>query len=781
MERYVNWIVRGRWWCIALSVLLLLAAAAGLDKVQFSGDYRDFFAKNDPQLRAYQQLQDAYSSDSTALVVFTPNSGTVFEPKTLAAVQRFSAEAWKLPFARRVDSITNYPHTEMRGDDLLVRPLVPAPRDGRQFSTAELAALRSLATQDPLLVKRLVSPSGDVTGVNISFSLPKLAETEIPAVVKALRERLAALRADYPDIQIRATGSLLLDNAFDEQAQADLASLTPMMYGLILIIMAIALRSALSVIAALLVMSFAIFSAIGIAGHLGIKLTAISVSAPTILMTIAVANCIHLLLHVSRGMARGMTRHDAVREALRTNAPLIAVACGTDVLGFFSMLLSDVPPIASFGAILGIGVLAVFFFSVVLLPALAAVLPLKGLASLERQSAWLGRSAVRLIDWRRTIFVVALVLNAAAAWFLLQNRFEDNFVKYFSPEIEFRRDTDYVAQHLTGVHELLYSVGAKGPGGVADTEYLLGLDKLSTWLRAQPEVFNVSSLSDIVKRIHRTMNGGDAASLRIPDDPAAAAQMLLLFEMSLPPGLELNDQIRIDRAASKLAVVLRDVSSAEMIAFDQRVQAWVATELPAYMSTQGTGPSLMFSRIGEMNVAGTLQGYVLQIVLISLVIGVLLRSPRLGVMSLLPNVIPALLAFGLWGAFVGQIGLSVAVVAVLTYGIIVDDTIHSIFKYHHARTHLALDPRAAVDYSYRASGLSALTTAAVLVAGFSVLLFSHFDLNADLGLMSALTIALAVLVDLLLVPPLLFAFDRSPQTRPHAAVVHPTLTGEIRP
>jgi len=765
MKQYAEWLVRWRWAVLALSLLIFLAGAAGLEKVQFSGDYRDFFRKDDPQLQAYELVQQAYSNDSTALLVLVPDGGTVFEPRTLQAVQRLTEAAWRLPFARRVDSLSNFQHAQAQGDELVVRQLL---RAGVEPSEAEIAAARAIALTEPLLVNKLISPQGHVTGVNISFTLPKRSETEIPSVVKALRELIAELRRDYPEIQIKATGSLLLDNAFDEQAQADLATLTPLMYGLILLVLFCALRSALGVVATLLTLSFSVFVAIGLTGWLGLKLTAISVSAPTILMTIAVANCLHILVHVLRQMGGGDSRHEAVRRALTINGPIMAVACGTDALGFFSMCLSDVPPIASFGLILGLGVLAVFVFSVFFLPALLAVLPLRGRPGLQRQSQWLGRAVLRLLDHRRAVFALALLLNGAALWFALQNKLEDNFVNYFSSEVEFRRDTDYVAEHLTGIHELLYSVPARQAGGVGEVEYLQQLDRLTQWLRAQPEVFSVSSLSDVVKRIHRSMNEGRAEDYRIPAEGQTAAQMLLLFEMSLPPGLELSDQIRIDRSASKLSVVMRELSSAELIAFDQRVQDWVREQLPVYMQTQGTGPSLMFSRIGEMNVAGTLKSYVLQIALISLVIGGVLRSARLGLASLLPNMIPSLLAFGLWGAVVGQVGLSVAVVAVLTYGIIVDDTIHSVFKYHHARQ--TLPPRAALERAYSLSGMSLLFTTVVLVAGFAVLSFSHFDLNADLGLMSALTIGLAAAVDLLLLPPLLLAMEPRRQVAPSAAL-----------
>ena len=761
MEKYANWVIRWRWWVIAGSVLVMLGFGAGLEKVQFSGDYRDFFNPADPQLKAYELVQNAYSNDSNALVVFAPDGGTVFEPRTLQAMHRFTEAAWKFPFVRRVDSLTNFQHAEVKQDDLIVRNLVKHPE---RLTREELQQISQIALNEPLLVKKLVSPTGHVAGVNISFTMPKKAETEIPAAVKALREQVDAIKAEFPEIKIYATGGLLLDNAFDEQAQADLETLTPLMYLFMLVVIFLSLRSLLGVMTTLLVLTFSVVVAIGAAGLLGVKLTAISVTAPTILMTIAVANCMHLLLYIVQKMGAGETKTDAVHHAITVNLPLIMVACGTDILGFFSMMLTDVPPIRNFGLILGIGSIAVLIFSVTLLPALAAVMPLKGRPELHERGQWLGRAVARLAERRYLVFGVALVVNALAVYFVLQNKFEDNFVNYFSHKIEFRSDTDFISNNLSGVHEVLYSVPAPPNATVSLPEYLQQLDRLTMWLREQPEVFNVTSLSDVVKRINRTMNSGDPAAYRIPAAADASSQLLLLFEMSLPPGLELNDQIRVDRSASKLSVVMRDVSSAQLLAFDQRVQDWIGHNLQATMKTEGTGPSIMFSRIGEMNVAGTMKGYVLQILLISVVICVLLRSLKLGLVSLLPNVIPSLLAFGLWGALVGQIGLSVSVVAVLTYGIIVDDTIHSIFKYHHARHRQGMGTREAIEYVYSVSGVSIFATTAVLVIGFCVLTFSAFDLNSDLGVMSALTIGIAAIVDLLLVPPLLLAIDNERRT-----------------
>lgn len=756
-ERYACWLMRRRRLVLALSICLCALAAVGLDRLGFSSDYRDFFRPDDPQLLAHQSLRHSYSDDYDALVAFVPGDGTVFSAHALGAMAAFTEKAWSLPHARRVDSLTNHQHAEADADLLRVRPLY-------QAELAETASgierIRAIAMGETSLVGRLVSHDGAVSGVNISFALPAPTEASMPEAVHGLRRLIEAHRAEYPDIKIKASGGILLDTAFEEQAQNDLETLTPLMYALILVVMFIALRSAVGVLAALLVMTLSIVASLGMAGWFGLRLTAMSVSAPTILTTIAVACSLHVIVYAVRRMAAGLSQQDAVRESVAINLPIVAMACGTDALGFFSMCLSDVPPIATFGVILGTGALAIFIFSVTFLPACLALLPLKGNSRLLRQGQALGRFAVAMVDRRRPIFGCAAALAVLGGIYAAQNQLEDNFVDYFSPAVEFRRDTDFISAHLTGVHAVHYSLAAPPGTSVASSSYLQDVDRLAEWLRSQPEVHHVSALSDIVKRIHRTLENDSPAAYRIPDDDVQSAQMLLLFEMSLPPGLSLNDQIRIDRSASRLTVVLADISSAELVAFDRRAHDWMRANLPDTMATHGTGPSMMFARIGQSNIPGTLKGYVLQILLISLVIAVAMQSVRLGIASLLPNVLPSLLAFGVWGATVGQVGMSVAIVSVLAYGIIVDDTIHSIYKYHAARTRQGLPPRAAIEYAYSSSGVALVLTTIVLVLGFGALTLSHFDLNANLGIMSLLTIGIAGVIDLVVLPPLLYAMDR---------------------
>jgi hypothetical protein len=240
--------------------------------------------------------------------------------------------------------------------------------------------------------------------------------------------------------------------------------------------------------------------------------------------------------------------------------------------------------------------------------------------------------------------------------------------------------------------------------------------------------------------------------------------------MSLPFGLDLNNQINVDKSASLLTVIMKSSTSKEILALEARAQAWLAANAPAAMQAPGSGPSVMFAYIGERNILSMLNGNLVALLLISLVMIFALRDIKVGFLSLVPNLLPAAMAFGIWGIFVGQVGLALSVVAVMTYGIVVDDTIHSMTKYVQARRDLAMSPEQAIRYVFATVGTAAWAMTVILACGFLVLAFSAFELNSSMGIMTALTILLALAADFLLLPPLLMTFDRRKYVETTAAV-----------
>jgi len=343
--------------------------------------------------------------------------------------------------------------------------------------------------------------------------------------------------------------------------------------------------------------------------------------------------------------------------------------------------------------------------------------------------------------------------------FVPKNELNDDFVKYFSTKIEFRRDADFASKNLSGLYLIDYSLESGIDGGVSDPEFQRNLEKFADWYLAQPEVIHVNVLSDTFKRLNRSMHGDDQSRYRLPERRDLAAQYLLLYEMSLPYGLDLNNQINIDKSATRMTVMLHNMTTKTVLALESRAQQWLRDNVQASMQNDGASPTIMFSNIGERNIKSRLFGTTIALILISIILIFALRSLKIGLLSLIPNLIPAALAFGLWGIMVGQIGLALSIVTGMTLGIVVDDTVHFLSKYLRARREKGLDAQDAVRYAFNTVGLVLVVTSIVLISGFFVLSFSAFQLNSNMAIMTAVTIVFAIVADFLLLPPLLMAVD----------------------
>jgi predicted RND superfamily exporter protein len=255
------------------------------------------------------------------------------------------------------------------------------------------------------------------------------------------------------------------------------------------------------------------------------------------------------------------------------------------------------------------------------------------------------------------------------------------------------------------------------------------------------------------------MHGDAAEYYRLPEDPSLSAQYLLLYEMSLPYGLDLNDQVNVDKSATRLAVTLRTLSVKDFLALEERAQAWLTANAPD-MKSEGTSMTMMFAHIGVRNWDSMISGTLAALLLITVTISFAMRSLRLGLLSMIPNIMPVAVGFGVWALIDGQIGMLLAVAISMTLGIVVDDTVHLLSKYSDARGQRRSSAEA-VRYAFQSVGTAVWVTTAVLVAGFLVLTLSAFELNADLGLLTAITIAAALLCDYLFLPPLLMTMEET--------------------
>ncbi len=756
-DRYIDFVIGHPWRVLLLAVLVVLTAGSGGRFLEFTNDYRVFFSEDNPELKAFEAMQDIYTKTDNVLFVIAPKEDNVFDADTLALIAEMTDLSWQTPYSTRVDSVTNFQHTIADGDDLLVGDLVD---DVTALSTEDIARVRDVALNEPLLLRRLVSPSAHVTGINITIQLPGKSLTEVPEVAQFARELASKMETSYPGHRIYITGLAMMNNAFGESSQNDMATLVPMMFLTIIVVLGLLLRSFSATFVSVFMIFSTIIFAMGVMGWLGWKLTPASASAPTIIMTMAVADTVHLLVTFLHNLRKGMAKPDAMRDSLRINFQPIFITSITTAIGFLSMNFSDVPPFHDLGNVVAIGVMFAFVLSVTILPAMMMLMPLRVRAQVEQHNGAMAAFASFVIDQRKSLLVVMGIVALSLMAFLPQNKLDDQFVEYFDESVDFRQATDFSSQNLSGIYTLQYSLEQGESGGVSDPDFLQSVDQFSQWLRTQPEVMHVQTISDTFKRLNKNMHGDDPAFYRLPESRELAAQYLLLYELSLPYGLDLNDQIDIDKGQTRLNITVENLHTEEMLALEKRVSTWLDQNLADVRYT-GASPTLMFAHIGKRNVSSMLVGTTLALVLISFILVLALRSRRIGLISLAPNLIPAGMAFGLWGLMVGQVGMSLSVVAGMTLGVVVDDTVHFLSKYLRARREKGLDEKEAVRYAFNTVGVALWVTSLVLVMGFWVLSQSHFALNSDMGAMAAITIAIALIMDFLFLPPLLMKLEEN--------------------
>ncbi|MDP3528916.1 MAG: MMPL family transporter [Methylicorpusculum sp.] len=744
------------WLVCFLTLFIVSALTAGVAKLDFKTDYRVFFGPENPQLIAFNAIQNTYNKSDNVMFVIEPENGDIFTPEGLQIIADLTQKAWQIPYTSRVDSITNFQNTLSIEDDLVVSDLVAKPD---QLNISDIETIKQIALNEPLLANRLISLKGHVSGINVTVQLPDNNALAAMEVTEKARELATSITKKHPDIKIHLTGIVMMNNAFIEAAMHDNMTLAPLMFGVVILVLWLCFRSISATLAVVVLILLSIAPALGLFGWMDNSLTLASAPAPIIILTMAVADCVHFLASMLHHLRNGLDKKAAIQDSLRINFQPMFLTSITTAIGFLSLNFSDAPPYRDLGNVVAIGVVCAFILTVTFLPAFMTLLPVRTKFTHDLGHSNFNKLAQFVIHRRKFLLVANVVIAITFSVFAGQNELNDELVKYFDETIEFRKATDFLNQNMGGIYTIELAVNSGETGGINEPKFLNEIESLSKWLRNQPEVVHVNTLTDTFKRLNKNMHGDDNNFYKLPEERNLAAQYLLTYEMSLPYGLDLNDQVNLDKSSTRIIATLREMSSIEMLELEDRIRQSLTTHYQE-LDVAIASPGLMFSHIGKRNIISLIGGAFLALTVISFILIAAFRSVKLGLISLIPNLAPAGIAFGVWGLINGQINLGLSIVAGMTLGIVVDDTVHFISKYERARKEGQLSCEDAVRHAFSTVGNAMWITSAVLVCGFIVLSFSHFSLNAGMGQLTALTITIALLMDLLFLPPLLMFFSK---------------------
>ncbi|MCC0053499.1 MAG: MMPL family transporter [Rhodobiaceae bacterium] len=720
------WSVRNRWLVIVLSVLMLAGGAVGALRLTFDPDARVYFSKDAPERVAYDAIEARYGGRRDVIAVLRATEANVDEAQLRAAAEA-AAEA-----ARKVADVI-----EVGGDI--------AGGDGGIAMHAE--------KQPPIATFTIA-----ISGVAASAY----------DTVAALQKTVDAATAGQ-GVEVLFTGGPAQEAASMDAIKNDLWVFVPIEAVLIAGLLLVTLGSLSATLALLCVLAVATAATMGAIGWLGLELNGVTSATPSALLGLSVATSVHVILGWQHGLRTARGRQTALARSVRLNAAPITLATLTTVISFACLNLADSPAFRTFGTMVGAGLTLTMVLSFSLLPALVSIIPANPVparAAVERAMARLARAVCAA---RHVLLVIAIAVIALSAWGVTKIVFRDNFAAYFDDSFAFRQATVLYESRVGGITPVEFSVAVGAGEDFASPSYVADIARFAGWARQRPEVASVSSVADVLLAGGRDYGLVDEQG--VPRDDMSAGMLRDGLKgrgddagLQTMLGSDFADEAA-GTGATRVIVVLRDAAADVLLEFAADAEAELA-RLGEARKTTATGMAVLGAHLSQRNGAAMVRGTPLALAAISLLMVAMLGSWRLGLASLVPNLMPLLMAYGAWGIVMGELTFAGTMVIAMTFGIVVDDTVHIMSRYHYHRRN-GRSPQEAMVETFRTVGIAVVTTTIAIAIGFSVLAASGFRVNRDLGMITTATLVSALAATLFFLPPLLLLLDRGGKRRRH--------------
>jgi predicted RND superfamily exporter protein len=758
---------------------------SGLPALRSDNSTASLLLADDPARSVYEEFVAQFGSDERVIVlVETP---AVFEPGFLGRLRAFHHELEeRVPHVEEVRSLVNARHVRGEGDVLRVEPLLAhAPR-----TPAEVATLERRVRATPGYVDLLVDAPGRVAAlfVRARAALPPseaqalagfepearepdatataagLGDREKRALIAGIREVIAQHQA--PGFRAYVAGGPALDVHFTTRMARDVLRFVPAALAASALLLWSVFRRASAVGLPVLGVALSLGATLGAMGWLGIPASVTAQILPILVLVVATCNAVHLLAALYARLDRGESRERALAGALGECGPALLMSALLTAGGLASLATAPIGQVRDFGVAAPLGVLAALLCSLGPLPALAAALPLRarpaGCGPLARASAGLARAGMRAADRPTVALGAAAALVALAALGLRDLRFSQYGMRWFPPGDPLRVASARVDAALRGAGSLEVLIDTGRAGGLQDPAVLARIDRAASWAQdfahGSVRVGKATSLVDVVKETHRALHGDRRESYAIPTDARLVAQELLLFESAGADDLQQLADPSLRRARLSLRVPLLDAM--HYPAFLAELERGLARVLGAGLPFEITGTAALLARGAELLNLSLARSYLLGIGVIGLLL-VALLGPRLGLLALVPNLVPLAAVLGLMGWLGVPLDNSSLLVGCVILSLADDDTIHFMDRFRH---HLAAegDVRAGLQGALETAGPALLFSALVLGGGFLTLLLSYMRNAVEFGALATFATAAAFAAEVWIAPPLLALAARRP-------------------
>ncbi|MDA9189592.1 MMPL family transporter [bacterium] len=703
--------------------------------------------EDDPQLKVLDKLEARFGNDES-LVIAIENEKGIFNKKTISSIREITEKMWETSQVLRVDSITNYNVTDVHGDDIETKSLIGEDLDSQDYNQIKKKAL-----SHRVLPGYLVSADATTALVYVRITPSFVSTPDYNKLVLDTREKLKGL--NNSEIKTYISGQVAVTQNFQETVASDMQRILPLLFIAIVFILFVLFRDFKSILFPLLITTFSISSSLGLMFYLGIDFNSVLSILPGIITAICIADSVHIL-SCYRQFRQKNEHSKALYMSLKKNfIPTLLTSVSTGV-GFISLCTASLVPIAQLGLIASFGclyawVLSYFFFAPLLLlfqPKFKALKEAKT-ESNSKFSEYLSR-VIENHKWK--IIVVFSVLVAFSIHKTTKVNINANPYDYFKSDTVFYKTNTFIKKKFGGSAGPEIMINAPEVDGVKDPLFLKKVEAYKDWLGQLPQVTKTIDLLDIIKEMNQALNEGQENFYRLADSKNAIAEQIFLYQMSLPQGLDLNNKVSLDFSSLRMSVIWNVDDTKTSLAIVDKMEA-KAKELG--LDVQITGKVLLLQKMSSYIISTLLSSIVVAFFIVSLLLMITFKSFYIGLISIIPNVIP--LTFG--GLFMAladiNLNFGTALVFSVCLGIAVDDTIHFLSSYNKHKKENKLNTRGIVEQIISDTGLPLILTTVILVIAFGLFVIGDFIPNVQFGILCALILSSALIVDFVFLPSLL--------------------------
>ncbi len=753
-ERFVETLIRRKWVLIALMLVAVGALGVGAGPwFKADNSVRVWFLEGDSALMAYDEFQAQFGNDEVVIIAVSDPDG-VFSPDALARIRAASNRIEKVDKIHKVTSITIGRHIDGDAVEIRTEPLL----DDGPIDEAAAAAVRERVAANPAFQGTLIGPDDRMTLIVAQMETVEDIDYERPAVLDEIR-KIAKEELNTGDGQSFLGGIGLIYDELNRAVLHDTSVFIGLSYVVILAGLGLIFRRWVWVLLGMAIITLATVASVGVFGVLGRKMNMVTSIMPTLIMTVGIMDLVHLIEAYQEG--RPADGGAISRKRLVASLAIVITPCifntVTDAIGFLALATAKLGAVRDFGLLAAAGLAILLSISLVL--AVPVFARFAGKPAPRRRVGggallWVvERLTVYTARHRRAVLGFGAGLAVLAVVGVTMLRVDTYTIEFLDQDHRARRDHEQIQSQFGYYIPLEFTVRAKAEGGVQDPELLRKIERMERAFEKDARISRTTGLPEIVKRINQVVMDGEDGEYRIPDTRAAVAQELLLYEMDADN--ELSDVVDNDMTLTRVTTIGGMTTARKLQAGIEDLTAIARAELGDDAEITPTGYLPLYTRIVEYVTLAQVTSFSLAFGLVAVMLMVLLRSFRLGLVALVPNLLPTAMTLGLMGALDIRLDVGTVLLASIAIGISVNDTSHLMFRFKEELADTGGDARLALERTMHATGRAVLASSLLLMAGFGVLGFATTTSISNFGLLSAATVLSAVVADLVITPALL--------------------------